>query len=302
MDFTALIEQTFPGSHIGEVSALSGGYANDLFRVGLDGASFPSVIVRQWRRAPGVAARELAVMARAAQVVPVPRILASALNTAHPFALLEDMPGMRGDEALAWFPDEAEAIGAVLGGAFSRIGALQFEAPGLFADETLRVDAFTGDAADNLLAYAHPLIWNDAARAVLGAQLQAGWWGLIEREAPCLCGLEPQRSLVHADANTKNVLVERRHAGWQVSAVLDWEFALSGPPLMDLGNLLRFENRAGTPFSAGVLRGWSHPLPDAVRQARALDVYSLLDFVNRPNALQANVLALIRWQVQTDSL
>lgn len=298
MDFNELIKQTFPGSRVAEVAALSGGYANDLFRVRLDGAPFPSVIVRRWRRDPQVAARELAVMARAATVVPVPRILASDLRAKRPFALLEDMPGIRADEALAQFPGEAEAIGEAPGRAFSHIGGIGFEAAGMFADETLRVNAFTGDAADNLLACAHPLVWNDAARAVLGVELQAGWWTLIEREAPCLSGLETQRSLVHADANPKNVLVERLGKVWQVTAVLDWEFALSGTPLMDLGNLLRFEDRAGTPFAAGVLSGWGKPHPSAVRQARALDIYSLLDFVNRPNALQAGMVSLIRRQVQ----
>lgn len=306
MTFEPLLIRTFPGARLDGVERLAGGYANDLFRVRLSGTAPPSVVVRAWRRDPGGAARELAVMRRAGEVVPVPRVLAADLVGERPLALLEEMPGLRADEALIRFPGEAGAIGAALGGTFARLQAIRFAAPGFFADETLRVSAFTGDAGENLLAYARPLVWNGAARAVLGAGLQRAWWRLIEGEAACLSGLETEASLVHADANPKNVLVTRHEDGWRVTALLDWEFALSGPSLMDLGNLLRFEDRAGTPFTSGVLGGWrgggGPTSPDAVRQARTLDVYSLLGFVNAPGLLQAGVVALIRRQVGTGRL
>jgi aminoglycoside/choline kinase family phosphotransferase len=47
------------------------------------------------------------------------------------------------------------------------------------------------------------------------------------------------RQLVHADFNPKNILVR----GASVAAVLDWEFAFSGTPLFDVGNMLRFAER-----------------------------------------------------------
>lgn len=306
MPFERLIDQTFPGARLEGVQRLSGGYANDLFQATLSGAAVPSVVTRCWRREPGVAARELAVMRRAGEVVPVPRVLAADLSGERPLALLEDMPGLRADEVLTRFPGEAGAIGEALGEAFAQLHRLRFESPGFFVDETLRVSPFAGDAGENLLAYARPLVWNDTAHSVLGAGLQREWWALIEREAPCLSGLETEASLVHADANPKNALVEGRGEGWRVTALLDWEFALSGPSLMDLGNLLRFEDRASTPFTSGVLRGWEEgggpASPGFVRQARVLDVYSLLDFVNTLGVLQDQVVTLIRRQVETGQL
>ena len=46
---------------------------------------------------------------------------------------------------------------------------------------------------------------------------------------------------MHADYNGKNLLMQSTHEGWQVAAVLDWEFAFAGSPLFDTGNFLRHE-------------------------------------------------------------
>jgi Ser/Thr protein kinase RdoA (MazF antagonist) len=53
------------------------------------------------------------------------------------------------------------------------------------------------------------------------------------------------RQLCHGDFNQKNLLVDRSEGGgWKLTAVLDWEFALSASGVMDVGNLLRFENES----------------------------------------------------------
>jgi Ser/Thr protein kinase RdoA (MazF antagonist) len=53
------------------------------------------------------------------------------------------------------------------------------------------------------------------------------------------------RQLCHGDFNQKNLLVDRsERGGWRLTAVLDWEFALSAAGVMDVGNLLRFEDES----------------------------------------------------------
>ncbi len=59
---------------------------------------------------------------------------------------------------------------------------------------------------------------------------------------------------MHSDFNPKNVLAVRAGGRWSVSAVLDWEFAFSGSPLHDIGNMLRFEQPPG--FAAGFADGF----------------------------------------------
>ena len=46
-------------------------------------------------------------------------------------------------------------------------------------------------------------------------------------------------SLTHGDFGGSNILVGIDELGARVEAVIDWEFAFSGSPMMDLGNLLR---------------------------------------------------------------
>jgi len=66
--------------------------------------------------------------------------------------------------------------------------------------------------------------------------------------------LPDQAVLVHADYNGKNLLMQSTHEGWQVAAVLDWEFAFAGSPLFDTGNFLRHEadSRLTTRWSLSV--------------------------------------------------
>ena len=50
-----------------------------------------------------------------------------------------------------------------------------------------------------------------------------------------------KRQLCHGDFNQKNILIRRLGGGAiEIAAILDWEFAMSGSGIMDIGNLLRF--------------------------------------------------------------
>ncbi|HEV2835309.1 MAG TPA: phosphotransferase, partial [Pyrinomonadaceae bacterium] len=53
--------------------------------------------------------------------------------------------------------------------------------------------------------------------------------------------LENDHSLVHDDYGNRNMLVHEKDGKWQVAAILDWELAISGSPLLDVGHFLRYE-------------------------------------------------------------
>jgi len=276
------------------LTPLDGGYANDLYRVALSGPPH-SVVARFWRRAPAQAATELAVMRLASGVVAVPEVLASDLSGPRPAVLLEDVPGLDAERALRLYPDEAGRIGAVLGEAFGRLNRLSLGQAGFLGGPDLRLSPWPDTLPSQmLLDYSRPLIWNDVARAALGADTAERLWQLTGQHAPLLNALAGEAHLVHADANPKNVVVKRTPEGWHLGAVLDWEFAYSGASLTDLGNLLRFEPRGGqdsaapSAYAAGVVRGWvaggGSTQANFLAMARTLDLYSLLEFVNRPEA------------------
>ena len=57
--------------------------------------------------------------------------------------------------------------------------------------------------------------------------------------------------LVHGDFNGLNILM----SGTDVSAILDWEFALSGSIYFDIGNMLRYEFQQLTHLNKDYMRG-----------------------------------------------
>jgi aminoglycoside phosphotransferase (APT) family kinase protein len=75
------------------------------------------------------------------------------------------------------------------------------------------------------------------ASAELRGHIRAFAWS----RATQFDGLDREASQVHGDFSRANVLIQRGRAHSQVAAVLDWEFAVSGSPLIDVGHFLRYE-------------------------------------------------------------
>ena len=105
--------------------------------------------------------------------------------------------------------------------------------------------------------------------------------GLVWRWAAQLARLDEEARLVHGDFNGRNLLVQCLGGQWSVAAVLDWEFAVSGSPLGDMGNFLRYE-RAAHPlaephFSAGYCHAGGALPRDWRRLARVLDVAAICE-------------------------
>ena len=88
-------------------------------------------------------------------------------------------------------------------------------------------------------------------RSGLGRQRCWTGCGGSPRTAQDLLDTVGRTCLVHSDLNPKNLLVDPDTLA--VTGVLDWEFAHSGHPVTDLGNLLRFDR------APGVRRGRARP-------------------------------------------
>ncbi len=71
--------------------------------------------------------------------------------------------------------------------------------------------------------------------AALIDRTQAAMWS----HAADLRRAADQTSLVHGDFGGRNLIVRQVAGRWVAAAVLDWEFALSGSPLADVGHFLR---------------------------------------------------------------
>jgi hypothetical protein len=66
---------------------------------------------------------------------------------------------------------------------------------------------------------------------------------------------------------------------------LDWEFAMAGSPLVDIGNFLRFEDELPPGFGESFIRGYlsnSIGLPANWREVtRLLDLAAMINFLER---------------------
>jgi aminoglycoside phosphotransferase (APT) family kinase protein len=144
----------------------------------------------------------------------------------------------------------------------------------MFVDADLRLGGFGG--ADGLPGFV------DDHAAALGwdAALLDGL-RRVAAEAQDLLDTVGRTCLVHSDLNPKNLLVDPDTLA--VTGVLDWEFAHSGHPFTDLGNLLRFDRAPH--FAEAVLSAWCERRGgtpgEAQDLARAADLWALVDLASR---------------------
>ena len=129
---------------------------------------------------------------------------------------------------------------------------------------------------------------DDPGAGRLGQQLTQDLLAFAEREGHWLDAWLGRPCLVHADFNGSNLLVRRQPDGpWEVTAVLDWEFAFSGSPAFDFGNLLRPPLNAEEVFETAMAEAYAQAggqLPESWRRiARIADLYAWADFLSRAN-------------------
>jgi hypothetical protein len=235
-------------------TVLSGGLRSINVRLGEVVVRIPSE--------PGRIAKEAAVMRAMADRVRSPRVLAQSPRA----LLLEYVP----HEEL---PATAEA-GERVGEAAARIHHHRFNSSGML-DGTLTVSEPFASPYDGLRQWIGGVLeasflpghtsWNDRA-CRLWDQLSAR----LRREPPVL---------THADFKPANV---KWLPATQEVLVLDWEFAWSGPGLMDLGQMLRWG--APEPFMRGIERGYRDSggqlADDWQRISDVLDLFNLLGLLH----------------------
>jgi aminoglycoside phosphotransferase (APT) family kinase protein len=264
-----------PGRRIERTERLSGGYSNENVLIVTD--DHERYVLRTYLHA-NRCAFEAALAARLEGVVPVPEVVAADPSGDPPLLLSRFVPGAP--------PTSAAGVGEVL----ARIGSVTFAKPG-FLSATLEPDGT--EPATGLAPFVESCVRKGNA---LTTDEQQALVRLAERWEPLAASVRGSRSLVHSDFNLKNLLVT---AGGQVT-VLDWEFAFSSSPLVDVGNMVRFGADLPPGFEAEFIAGFRAAggvLPDDWRAvSRALDLFAVADFLTRPagHVFLAKAVRLIR--------
>jgi fructokinase len=274
------------GTDVEVVEPLSGGARRDTYRVVDEtGARF---VVRLDREAASLE-KEMAVTLLVGGRVPVAPIVGADLAgelVGVPLTVSVYAEGVALDTALAGAgDDEAAALGEAVGRVLGAVGRSAFDGPGLLGP-TLRPQPFDLPLPDLLVAMGDRVLDEAAARSAVGGAVADGYRALLREAAPALEAVADEARLVHSDFNGKNLVLGRDAGGAPVvTAVLDWEFAFSGPSLADVGNMLRRQERMPAAFVdrfVGAFGEHGGGLPAGWRSiAAALDALALLDFLDR---------------------
>ncbi|MBS0470856.1 MAG: aminoglycoside phosphotransferase family protein [Proteobacteria bacterium] len=271
----AMVAAGLPGARMTGFAPVDGGLANTNLRVELESGR---VLLRLYQRDPGQARKEAALAERLAGRVPIPSHLHAGRQGGYHYALVEWIDGERLEVALMhWSDAERAAAGVSVGHGLAAIHAVTFANPG-FLDERL-VPTPMDVGPDFILGFLRKALADGIGRARIGAALADATLRWARDHAALRWPGSP--CLVHSDFNGSNILMR----GTDVAAVVDWEFAMSGSPDGDFGNLLR--NHPDEAFIEGVSAGYraaGGTLPDDWRVlARRADLLAWADFLQRPD-------------------
>ena len=286
----AWLGRVLPGDRVVAAAPLGGGYRNENVLVTTARGRY---VLRRYRAGPGpeaarTCAVEAALAARLAPTaVPVPEVIAADPDGAaagEPLLLARHVAGVLVGQAVTHRRGSARELGHAAGTALAAIGSVTFERGGVFTGADL-VPSPAGLPASLPEFVEACLRAGPAATALSPAEL-GRLRALAAAAGPLAASAAAARQLVHSDYNGKNLLAVRRHGRWSVSAVLDWEFAFSGSPLVDIGNMLRFRDAHPPGFGDGFIGGYQDAggsLPPDWREiSEALDLYALADLLTRP--------------------
>jgi aminoglycoside phosphotransferase (APT) family kinase protein len=294
-ELSELVEPAFPGRQVAEIAVLTTGLANTNIRFRLNGDS-AAYVLRLHTREAAAAQRELDLMTHLSSSA-----VASGVLSAIPRAPLvySDPAPQRGEcpysiwgfvegtllQELFMSLGSAELVGAAgaCGSVLASLSAQRFDRCGELGPR-LEVVKEYGSPSRFVAGAVHQALFRGRAGQRLGAPLRDDLWRAVERASPRLAVIDDRYTLVHGDYKRSNILMQRSAAGWRVSAVLDWEFAFAGPPLVDVGLFLRAGEALPAGFREAFAAGYREAggeLPaDWLPLSRLVDLLSQVTFLD----------------------
>jgi aminoglycoside phosphotransferase (APT) family kinase protein len=281
-EIRGLVSSLLNPSEIQSVSLLAGGFINSSYRLLLRDNT--SLVLRISARS-GDCKKELRVLKQVRDVVPVPTVIAEGFSGPQPFALIEFIEGALFSDTLASL-DAADLtnIATEAGGTLQAIHSFDLGKAGVF-DENFVFNPVFENFGAGLYNYICSNLNAGRVRERLGEPLAGRALERVRAKRDVYWSIPNSTRLIHCDYNLKNILIRKVGSVWKVAGVLDWEFAMAGSPLVDIGNFLRFEDELPPGFGESFIRGYlsnSIGLPANWREvARLLDLAAMINFLER---------------------
>jgi fructokinase len=278
-----IVHKAFGQNRVVEVHALTAGRRNANFKVRLDtGADW--FVVRLYEHDASLCQKEVDLIHLIGGSVPVADVIyaeTGGWDDLSPFVVMRYVQGITFRELKSsGNPKEIAEAAFSIGETLAGIGRFNFPKSGWLAPgPTVTKPLLEGtDATPRFvdLCLASPNL-----QRRVNEELRNRVHSLVWSRAASFAALDRETSLVHGDFGKHNLMVRLDAGSWRVAAVLDWEFAVSGSPLADLGHFLRYE-RASRPFAEPHFsQGYRHAggtLPEDWRTlARVVDMTALVE-------------------------
>jgi aminoglycoside phosphotransferase (APT) family kinase protein len=238
-----MVHAAFPGTRLLEAEPFPEGLRNANFKICLDSFSKP-IVLRVYEQDASLCQKEIDLLRLVSGSVPVAQVIHTepgGLDDLPPFALLQFVEGISFRELRRRGDPVAIAQAAFSAGeTLASIGRFTFSKPGWLAPGPAVTDPLL-EGANPIPRFIDMCLAADPLQRRTPVGLRDRVHDLVWSWASPIELLSGQTCLVHGDFNKRNLIVKQGPAGWIVAAVLDWEFAVSGSPLADIGNFLRYE-------------------------------------------------------------
>ncbi|HEX6565370.1 MAG TPA: phosphotransferase [Chthoniobacterales bacterium] len=276
-----LVRSHLGGSEIESVSVLTGGFLNSNYHLVLPDRR--SLVLRIAAR-PGALKKELRVLKQVQGAVPVPAVVAEDFSGPCPFALLEFVEGKLFSDGLSSLQAvDLTRVAFEAGRSLHAIHSFDLGRAGFF-DENLVFNPAFENFGGGFYEYICSSLLSRRVRERLGENLAACALEYVQANRDLYWSNPNSTRLIHCDYNLKNILIRQTGSVWKLAGVLDWEFAMAGSPLVDIGNFLRFEDELPLGFSESFIKGYlsrSIGLPDNWREvARLFDLAAMINFLD----------------------
>ncbi|WP_341985422.1 aminoglycoside phosphotransferase family protein [Rossellomorea oryzaecorticis] len=233
--------------------------------------------------------------------VPVPKVLYSDSSCSvfnYPFLL---MNWVRGEQLSEMMDRKNEKIiwraATAAGAALAEVHKMKFHDSGFF-DGQLNIKEHVKINANTFIAFIEEILKKGYVIKHIGGKLCSSVLNFSKEHAFLLDDPGEQNSLVHSDFNPLNILVEEEDSSIRISAILDWEYAFSGSPLIDIGNMLRYEGVTSIgmlkPFILSYRENGGVLLHEWLQRAKLLDLIALLDLLNKEECGEVRVKDITR--------
>ena len=302
-----IVQAAFPHSQVVDVRPFTAGLRNANFRIQLDSPG-QCVVLRIYEHHPSLCRKEMDLLNLVSPTVPVPEVIheePDGWNDMPPFVLFRYVDGItfhelkRGGDAGA-ISQAAFSVGRTL----ALIHRIAFPKPGWLGPGP-RVGSPLLEGPDPAPRFVASCLESENLERRMHADLRDSTAAMVWSYAPQLAGLDNEKQLAHGDFGKSNLVVQRAAGAWTVAAVLDWEFAIAGSPLTDVGHFLRYE-RNSRPllephFSDGYLEAGGLLQPAWRRLARIVDLIALCEALTHeelPGPVISELVELVRATVE----